>query len=95
VAANKVTETGPSTSTTSSVFISLLPLMLLVGFYVWMLRRTRDPLGGAGGGPLGAMGAGRSKAKVGDAGKPSTRCTDISRPRQSGRVQAMGASVAP
>jgi cell division protease FtsH len=77
--AHRVTVTGTDPSTTSvfGVILSFLPFLLIIGFYVWMFRRTRKQLGG-GGGPLGAiMGIGRSKAKVYDEDKPSTRFTDI------------------
>jgi cell division protease FtsH len=77
---HKVAVTGTIASTSSIVglIFSFLPFLLLIGFYVWMFRRARKQLGGAGGGPLGAiMGIGQSKAKVYDEDKPSTRFTDI------------------
>jgi cell division protease FtsH len=77
---HKVAVTGTVASTTSilGLIFSFLPLLLIIGFYVWMFRRTRKQLGGAGGGPLGAiMGIGKSKAKVYDEDKPATRFTDI------------------
>ena len=77
--AHKVTVTGTNPSTTSvfGVILSFLPFLFIIGFYVWMFRRTRKQLGG-GGGPLGAiMGIGKSKAKVYDEDKPSTRFTDV------------------
>jgi cell division protease FtsH len=51
---------------------SLLPLLLLVGFFVWTGRRTRRALAG------GVLGVGRSKAKTYDVdGRPSTRFSDV------------------
>jgi cell division protease FtsH len=77
--AHKVTVTGtnPSTSNVLGAILSWLPFLLIIGFYVWMFRRTRKQIGG-GGGPLGAiMGIGKSKAKVYDEDKPATRFTDV------------------
>ena len=49
-----------------SVLLSFLPLLLLVGFFVWTGRQTRNQL--SGGGALG--GIGRSRAKITDAERP-------------------------
>src|ERR1700729_3044166 len=64
--------TGPSSSSYSvaSLLFSLLPLLLLVGVFVWFARRGRKQLGGI-------MSIGRSKAKLYDEDRPSTRFADI------------------
>ncbi len=74
---HKVTVTGTSTSS-GSVLGYLIPLLwigFIVGVFVWMSRRGRKQLGGGGLG--GIMAIGRSRAKVYDEEKPSTRFTDI------------------
>jgi len=59
-----------------SLIADLLPLILFVGFFVYIGRRAKSQLGGAGiGGRL--MGIGGSKAKVYDEERPDTRFTDI------------------
>jgi cell division protease FtsH len=79
LAAHHVTVTGspPSSGLTLlSVILDLLPLILLVGFFVFISRRARSQLGGAGvGGRL--MGIGSSKAKVYDEERPTTRFSDV------------------
>jgi cell division protease FtsH len=50
--------------------LSLLPFVLLVGFFIWMGRRGRKALSGI-------AGIGGSKAKVYDEQKPTTRFSDI------------------
>ena len=74
--AHNVDVTGTNASTTSglSVFFSLLPLLLIVGVFIWFGRRSRKQLAGGLG---GIMGIGRSKAKVYDEERPSTRFADI------------------
>lgn len=62
--------TGPQTSFWQ-VLLSFLPLLLIVGLFVWFGRRAKGQLGGA----LGGLG--RAKTKVVDAERPSTRFTDI------------------
>jgi cell division protease FtsH len=42
----------------ANLLISMLPILLLVGFYVWMFRRQRAALGG------GLLGAGRAKKPI-------------------------------
>jgi cell division protease FtsH len=54
-----------------TVILSLLPLLLLVGAFVWLGRR------GAQHAPRGIMGIGASKAKVYDEERPSTRFADV------------------
>jgi cell division protease FtsH len=66
----EVTGTAPGTSLLDLI-LSLLPLALLVGFYVWIGKRTQRQLVGGLGGMLG------SKAKVYDAEKPTTRFADV------------------
>lgn len=44
----------------TTLFISLLPWVLIIGFFVYMNRRVRDQIGGTSG---GAFGFGKSKAK--------------------------------
>ena len=74
---HKVTVTGTSPSTTSvlSYLFPILWIGFIVGAFVWMSRRSRKQLGGGGLG--GIMGIGRSRAKVYDEEKPSTRFSDI------------------
>jgi cell division protease FtsH len=54
-----------------TVILSLLPLLLLVGAFVWLGRR------GAEHASRGIMGIGASKAKVYDEERPSTRFSDV------------------
>jgi cell division protease FtsH len=70
----QVTGTNPSTTSLLSVLISLLPVLLLVGAFVWIGRRSKKQLAGGLG---GIMAVGRSKAKVYDEERPSTRFSDI------------------
>ncbi len=61
---------GPHTSFLS-VLLSLLPIFLIIGVFLWMGRRTGRQLAS------GLGGIGKSRAKVYDAQKPSTRFSDI------------------
>ena len=61
---------GPQTSPLS-VLLGLLPIILIIGIFVWMGRRAGRQLAS------GIGGIGKSRAKVYDADKPSTRFTDI------------------
>jgi cell division protease FtsH len=73
---HKVQVTGTNAST-SSVLVDiedLLPLLLIAGGIIWLVRRSRKQPGGGLG---GIMGIGRSKAKVYDEDKPTTRFADI------------------
>jgi cell division protease FtsH len=64
-----VSATGPQISP-AQILLSLLPLALLIGVFVWMGRRAR--------GQLGSIGAfGRSKATVVDTQRPTTRFADV------------------
>ena len=52
------------------VLTIFLPVMLIIGFFVWMQRRAQGQMGGV-------MSIGKSKAKSYDADKPSTTFDDI------------------
>jgi cell division protease FtsH len=69
---HRVQVTGASSGTFSvaAVLFSLWPLLLLVGIFIWFARRGRKQLGGI-------MSFGRSKAKLYDEERPSTRFADI------------------
>jgi cell division protease FtsH len=69
----QVTGTNPSSASALSVIVSLL--LLFVGVFVWLGRRARKQLGGGGLG--GIMGIGKSRAKVYDEERPTTRFSDI------------------
>ena len=67
-----------STSSVLGVIFSYLPFLVLIGAYLWFRRRSRQQLGGGGGGALGGiMGIGKSKARVYDEDRPTTRFDDI------------------
>ena len=70
----QVTGTNPSTTSLLVVVEELLPVLLIVGLLVWFVRRSRKQMGGGLG---GIMGIGRSKAKVYDEDRPTTRFADI------------------
>ncbi|HEX3841558.1 MAG TPA: ATP-dependent zinc metalloprotease FtsH [Acidimicrobiales bacterium] len=65
-----VTGVGQGSSLVADL-LSFLPLLLFIGFFIWMGRRGSRQLAG------GLMGIGGSKAKVYDEEKPTTRFTDI------------------
>ncbi len=69
---HKVQVTGTSSSSYSvlDLIFSLWPLLLLVGVFIWFARRGRKQIGGI-------MSFGRSKAKLYDEERPSTRFADI------------------
>ncbi len=71
VAITASTSSGVSIGT---LLIDFLPLILFVGFFVFIGRQAKRQLGAAGG---GIMGVGRSKAKVYDEDKPTTRFADV------------------
>jgi cell division protease FtsH len=74
----QVTGTIPATGSVLGTVMSFLPILLLIGVYVWFARRARKQLGSTGGGGLGGiMGIGKSRAKVYDEDKPTTRFADI------------------
>jgi len=60
----------PTSSWVSSLIPLLLPLVLLIGFFVWMQRRAAGQMGNV-------MSIGRSRAKAYNADKPSTTFADI------------------
>jgi cell division protease FtsH len=66
----KGTRTG---SSWLSILLSFLPLLLLIGFFVWSGRQAQRQL--SGGGPLGAIG--RSRAKITDSERPETKFADV------------------
>ena len=66
----QVTGTNSSPYSVASLLFALWPLLLLVGVFVWFARRGRKQLGGI-------MSIGRSKAKLYDEERPSTRFADI------------------
>ncbi len=76
--AHKVEVVGTTASNTSllGLLFSWLPFLVIGGVFFWLVRRSRKQLG-AGGALGGLMGAGRSKAKVYDEDRPSTRFADI------------------
>jgi cell division protease FtsH len=65
--------TGASGSLLGTL-LSFLPILLFVGYFVYIGRLARR--GGLGGG-LGAMGVGKSRAKVVDADRPTTTFADV------------------
>jgi cell division protease FtsH len=60
----------PSNNWLLGVLSIFLPVMLIIGFFVWMQRRAQGQMGGV-------MSIGKSKAKSFDADKPSTTFDDI------------------
>ena len=73
---HKVQVTGVSPSTTSMLGLLLewvLPLLIIVGLFLWLSRRSSKQLGRIG----GIMTFGKSKAKVYDEDRPHTRFADI------------------
>ncbi len=66
----QVTGSAPSSYSVATLLFSLWPLLLLVGVFIWFARRGRKQIGGI-------MSFGRSKAKLYDEERPSTRFADI------------------
>jgi cell division protease FtsH len=60
----------PSNNWFLSILGLMLPVMLIIGFFVWLQRRAQGQMGGV-------MSIGRSKAKTYDADKPNTTFADI------------------
>ena len=60
----------PSNNWLLGVLSIFLPVMLIIGFFVWMQRRAQGQMGGV-------MSIGKSKAKSYDLDKPSTTFDDI------------------
>jgi cell division protease FtsH len=71
----KVTAEPPS-SGTGSVVLSWLILLLPLGLLFYFFRRMAKA-GGASGGLQGVLGVGRSRAKVFDAERPTTKFSDV------------------
>jgi len=68
---HKVTVKGTGASTSFlSVVVGFLPLIVLVGLFIWFSRRASRQLGGV-------MGIGSSRAKVYDEERPKTRFGDV------------------
>ena len=65
-----VTGVGQGSALLSDV-LSFVPLLLFIAFFIWIGRRSSRQLAG------GIMGIGRSKARLYDADKPTTRFADI------------------
>jgi len=61
---------GPSSNLLGSILIYALPILLIVGFWVWMSRRAQGQM-------AGIMSIGRSKAKVYNTEKPKTTFADV------------------
>src|SRR3984957_11220052 len=71
----QVTGTIPSTSSALGIIVDwILPLLILVGLFVWFGRRSSKQLTGRLG---GIMAIGKSKAKVYDEDRPKTCFADI------------------
>ncbi|MFI5064459.1 MAG: ATP-dependent metallopeptidase FtsH/Yme1/Tma family protein, partial [Streptosporangiales bacterium] len=66
----QVTGTTSGSYSVASLIFSLWPFLLLIGIFIWFARRGRKQIGGI-------MSFGRSKAKVYDEERPSTRFADI------------------
>jgi cell division protease FtsH len=60
----------PSNNWLLGILSIFLPVMLIIGFFVWMQRRAQGQMGGV-------MSIGKSKAKAYDADRPSTTFDDI------------------
>ena len=76
--AHKVQITGTLANGTSVLgsLLSFLPLLFLLGLFLWIRRSSSKQLG-TGGALSGIMSIGKSKAKLYDEEKPTTRFTDI------------------
>jgi cell division protease FtsH len=59
------------------VLLSFLPLLLFVGYFIFIRRASKRGGVGALGGLGGVMGVGRSKARIIDAERPSTTFADV------------------
>jgi cell division protease FtsH len=71
LAQHKVTVKGTGASTSFlSIVVGFLPLIVLVGLFIWFSRRASRQLGGV-------MGIGSSRAKVYDEERPKTRFGDV------------------
>ena len=70
----QVTATSSTTSPLLGILGWVLPLVFIIGILIWFGRRSSKQLSGRMG---GIMAIGKSKAKVYDEDRPSTRFTDI------------------
>jgi cell division protease FtsH len=70
----QVTGISPGTSPVLGQLGWILPLLVIVGLFVWISRRSSKQVTGRIG---GIMGFGKSKAKVYDEDRPQTRFADI------------------
>ena len=61
---------GPDTSIITPLIQLLLPIMLLIGFFMWMQRRAQGQMSGI-------MSIGRSRAKTYNAERPATTFADV------------------
>jgi cell division protease FtsH len=61
---------GPSSNILGSLLTLLLPVALILGFFVWMSRRAQGQMGAV-------MNIGRSRAKVYNTEKPKTTFADV------------------
>src|SRR5256714_942927 len=66
----KVSFHSPSSTILGQALICILPLLLLVGFWVWMSRRAQGQI-------TGLMSIGRSRAKTYSTEKPKTTVNDV------------------
>jgi len=62
------------TDTLGQLVVSLLPTLLIIGVFVWMARRAQRTLGSGGGGLGGLL---RTRSRVTDAERPTTRFADV------------------
>jgi cell division protease FtsH len=69
----QVTAVNASSTSLLSIFVSLLPILALVALFIWVGRASRKQAGRLG----GMMGIGKSKAKLYDVERPTTRFSDI------------------
>jgi cell division protease FtsH len=67
----KITGKQASNSALLNVVLSFLPLLLIIGLFVWSGRAARKSLS------AGIGGFGRSRAKITDAQRPTTRFSDV------------------
>jgi len=72
----EVTATAAGTTSILGLLVSWLPFLLIGGVFYLLIRRSRQQFGGSGG-LGGIMGIGRSRAKVYDEDRPTTRFADI------------------
>jgi cell division protease FtsH len=73
----KTVDAAPPSSGIGSQLLSWLILLLPLILVFWLIRRMARASGGAAGGLQGVLGVGRSRAKVFDAERPSTKFSDV------------------